>query len=148
MIRPIAIAAAIVMAGASVAQDITDHMVRYPAEGNFDDTVFALENAIIARGLVVDHVSHTGEMLERTGQDLGATETLFDAADVYMFCSASLSRKVMQADPWNVVHCPYTIFVADRDGAVSVGFRNYPEGPMKEVQALLDAIAQEAAAGF
>lgn len=139
----IATALALICAQAASAQ-----MVSYEAEGSFEDVTFALENAIISRGLVVDHVSHTGEMLARTGQDMGASVTLFDAADVYQFCSASLSRKVMEADPWNLVFCPYGIFVADRDGTVTVGFSQYPEGPMQEVQALLDEIAREAAEGF
>ncbi len=44
----------------------------------------------------------------------------------------------------NIAHCPYGIFVAERAGEVMIGYRNYPEGPMQEVQALLDGIVQEA----
>ena len=44
----------------------------------------------------------------------------------------------------NIAHCPYGIFVAERDGAVMVGYRSYPEGPMQEVQTMLDEIVQEA----
>jgi hypothetical protein len=44
----------------------------------------------------------------------------------------------------NIAHCPYGIFVAERDGAVIVGHRTYPEGPMQEVEALLDDIVREA----
>jgi len=61
-----------------------------------------------------------------------------------LFCSAVLSRKVMEADPMNIAHCPYGIFVTDKDGKVSVGYRNYPDGPMQEVQSLLDDIVREA----
>lgn len=121
-----------------------EEAVTYGFEGSFDDATFAVENAIIGHGLVVDHISHTGEMLQRTGEDLGAETEIFAAADVFLFCSAALSRKVMEADPMNIVHCPYTIFVADRGGEVMIGYRNYPEGPMKEVQALLDELVQEA----
>ena len=46
----------------------------------------------------------------------------------------------------NIAHCPYGIFVADRAGEVIVGYRNYPKGPMQQVQALLDEIVQEAVA--
>jgi len=38
----------------------------------------------------------------------------------------------------------YGIFVAEREGRVMVGYRTYPEGPMQQVQNLLDAIAVEA----
>ena len=111
---------------------------------SFEDATFSVESAIIGRGLVIDLVSHTGEMLERTRADVGSDIVLFDAADVFLFCSASLSRKVMEADPMNLAHCPYGIFVSDREGEVTVGYRNYPEGPMQEVQAFLDEIVREA----
>lgn len=116
----------------------------YPYDGSFEDAAFGVESAIVGKGLVIDYVSHVGEMLSRTGADVGSDVTLFDAADIFVFCSAVLSRKVMEADPMNIAHCPYGIFVADRDGQVMVGYRNYPEGPMQDVQALLDEIVQEA----
>jgi hypothetical protein len=50
----------------------------------------------------------------------------------------------MEADPMNIAHCPYGIFVTDRDGTVSIGYRTYPQGPMQEVQSLLDEIVREA----
>ena len=113
-------------------------------EGSFDDAIFGVESAIVGRGLVVDWISHTGAMLERTRGDVGSDVVLFDNADVYQFCSATLSRKVMEADPMNIAHCPYGVFVTEKDGVVQVGYRNQPEGPMQEVQALLDDIAREA----
>lgn len=118
----------------------------YPFEGSFEDATFAVESAIVDKGLVIDYVSHTGAMLNRTGADVGSDKTLFEAADVFLFCSAVLSRKVMEADPMNIAHCPYGIFVADREGKVMIGYRNMPEGPMQEVQALLDDIVKTALA--
>lgn len=116
----------------------------YTFDGSFDDATFAVESAIVGRGLVIDYVSHTGDMLNRTGADVGSDVRIFEAADVFLFCSAVLSRKVMEADPANIVHCPYGVYVAEREGVVTVGYRTYPEGPMQEVQALLDDIAREA----
>ncbi len=121
-----------------------DQSVTYPFEGSFEDAAFAVESAIIGRGLVIDYVSHTGEMLNRTGADVGSTEELFVEADIFLFCSAQLSRKVMEADPMNIAHCPYGIFVADQAGQVMIGYRQYPAGEMQEVQALLDEIVQDA----
>ncbi len=117
----------------------------YAFDGTFDDATFAVENAIIDRGLVIDYVSHIGEMLERTGADVGSDVKLFDSADSFLFCSAVLSRKMMEANPLNVAYCPYSVFVIDRDGEVEIGYRHQPEGAMQDVQALLDAIASEAA---
>ncbi|GGA25616.1 DUF302 domain-containing protein [Neptunicoccus cionae] len=124
----------------SFAQEATT----YPFDGSFDDATFGVESAIVNKGLVIDLISHVGEMLNRTGQDVGSDVKLFENADIFMFCSAVVSRKVMEADPMNIVHCPYGIFVAEREGKVMVGYRNYPEGPMQEVQALLDEIVREA----
>lgn len=121
-----------------------DGVTLYPFDGSFDDAAFGVESAIVGRGLVVDHVSHVGEMLARTAADVGSEVALFDEADVYLFCSAVTSRSVMESDPMNIAHCPYGVFVMQRDGAVSVGFRNMPEGAMQEVQTLLDGIAREA----
>jgi len=121
-----------------------DQATTYAYDGSFDDATFAVESAIVGAGLVIDYVSHTGEMLARTGADVGSNVTLFDAADIFLFCSAVTSRKVMEADPMNIAHCPYGIFVADQEGKVVVGYRNYPEGEMQEVQALLDGLVREA----
>lgn len=116
-------------------------------EGSFDDIAFAVESAIVGKGLVIDSVSHVGEMLERTKADVGGARTVFDQADVYSFCSASLSRKVMEADPANIQFCPYGIIVyalPDQPGKISVGYRSFPDGPMQEVQNLLEAIISDA----
>ena len=121
-----------------------DIAVVHSFDGAFDDATFSVESAILDAGLVIDYVSHTGEMLARTGVDLGSDVTIFNAADVFLFCSAVLSRRMMEADPINIAHCPYSIFVVDREGDVVIGYRNYPEGIMKEVQALLEGIVQEA----
>lgn len=133
-------AALVVAAGAATAQGVTT----YDFDGSFEDAAFGVESAIVGRGLVIDFTSHVGDMLARTGADVGSDVDLFTAADVFLFCSAVLSRKVMEADPMNIGHCPYGIFLAERDGAVMVGYRNMPEGPMQEVQALLDEIARDA----
>lgn len=116
----------------------------YAFDGDFDDATFAVESAIVDQGLVIDYVSHVGDMLKRTGSDVGSDKKLFDEAQIFVFCSAVLSRKVMEADPANIAHCPYGIFVANQDGAVSIGYRNYPQGPMQEVQSLLNDIVKEA----
>jgi len=126
----------------------SDHVTTYKVETDFEDVAFGVETAILDRGLVIDYVSHVGEMLNRTAADVGATTQVFSRADSYLFCSAVLSRKMMEADPDNIGHCPYSVFVyelADAPGEVLVGYRTMPEGEMKEVEALLDAIAREAA---
>lgn len=122
-------------------------MITYDTDQSFDDVTFGLENAILDAGLVIDHVSHTGDMLERTKGDVGSDVTLFLDADIYSFCSAKLSREVMEADPMNILFCPYDIFVMVRPETpevTTIGFRTFPEGAMKSVEALLDDLAKAA----
>jgi len=116
-------------------------------EDSFDNVAFALESAIVGRGLVIDHLSHVGEMLERTKEDVGSTVTVFTQADVFSFCSAAVSRQVMEADPANIQYCPYGIFLyetPDTPGSVTVGYRDYPEGEMQAVEDMLADIVAEA----
>lgn len=122
-------------------------MVTYKTNQSFDDVIFGLENAILDQGLLVDHISHVGDMLERTRADVGSDVVLFLQADVYSFCSARLSRKVMEVDPMNIRFCPYDIFVAvmpDAPDTTVIGFRTMPKGAMQEVQALLETIVNSA----
>jgi len=133
----------IVAAQAAAAQEV----VSYTTDQSFDDVAFGLETAIVNEGLVIDHVSHVGEMLERTRADVGSDVVLFTNADAYSFCSAKVSREVMEADPMNIAYCPYSIFIAERadtPGEVTIGFSAFPEGEMQKVQALLDGIVRAA----
>lgn len=132
-----------------------DEPVTFKIEAAFDDVRFDLESAIINRGLVVDHTSHVGEMLARTKDDVGGTKDVFGNGDVMLFCSAALSRKVMEADPLNIGYCPYSVFVfdtPDAPGEVTVGYMPLTErgsdasrAAIAEVNLLLDALAREAA---
>lgn len=137
------IAAGLLAAATPASADFITRTV----EGDFDDIAFAVESAIVGKGLVIDSVSHVGEMLERTKADVGGTRTLYSQADVFSFCSASVSRKVMEADPANIQFCPYGIAVyalPDQPGQVTVGYRSFPDGAMQEVQQMLAGIVADA----
>ena len=121
-----------------------DEAVTVPFDGSFEDAAFAVESAIVDQGLVIDYVSHVGEMLARTGADVGSDKTLFKEADIFIFCSAVVSREVMEVNPMNIAHCPYGIFVAEDTDGVVIGYRSYPEGEMQKVQDLLAGIVAEA----
>lgn len=126
------------------SQALAADYVAVPFDGAFEDATFAVENAIVNQGLVIDYVSHVGEMLNRTGEDVGSAKMLFKNADIFIFCSAKVSREVMEVDPMNIAYCPYGIFVAEDDTGVQVGYRTYPDGPMDKVEALLSGIVTEA----
>ena len=132
--------ASALLGGAAVA----DEAMVTKFDGSFDDATFAVETAIVGEGLVIDYVSHVGEMLNRTGADVGSDAMLFDNAQIFLFCSAVVSRQVMEADPANIVHCPYAIYVAEREGEVTIGHRDYPDGSMQPVEDMLMTIVSKA----
>ncbi|MEP5757849.1 MAG: DUF302 domain-containing protein [Litoreibacter sp.] len=123
---------------------LADEPILFPYDGSFEDATFAVESAIVDRGLVIDFESHVGDMLNRTGADVGSGTKIFDEANVFLFCSAVVSREVMEIDPNNIQHCPYGVFVTDKDVEVKIGHRTYPEVAMQKVQTLLSEIAKEA----
>ena len=130
-------------------------IVAYSAKAKFEDVRDDLKSAIEAKGLVIDYHSFVNRMLERTGKDVGSARKLYADAQAFVFCSAALSRKTMEADAANAALCPYSIMVyatAQDPATVHVAFRRpwRPDGPsasqaaLKEVEALLDGIAREA----
>jgi uncharacterized protein (DUF302 family) len=131
-------------------------VVTYSKKGTkFEDVRDELKLAIEDKGLVIDYESFVNRMLERTGKDLGSARKLYTDAQAFVFCSAALSRKTMEADPANVSLCPYSIMVyatAADPGTVRVSYRRpwRPDGSaaskaaLKEVEALLDGIARKA----
>ena len=135
-----AFAVALVAAAPALAQGT----ITIPFDGTFADATFAVESAIVDKGLVIDYVSHVGDMLNRTGQDVGSDKVIFTNADIFIFCSAVLSREVMEADPLNIFHCPYGIYVMEDADGVKVGYRDYPDGPMQKVETLLAEIVGKA----
>lgn len=130
-------------------------VVTYSKAGKFEEVRDDLKLAIEGRGLVIDYQSYVNRMLERTGKDVGSTRKLYADAQAFVFCSAALSRKTMEADPANVAQCPYSVVVyekAQEPGKVYVSYRRpwRPDGTaaskaaLKEVEKLLDGIAREA----
>lgn len=127
----------------------------YSKTARFDNARDDLKTAIENRGLVIDHTSHIHDMLERTGKDLGTTTPIFANSESYLFCSAVVSRKTMEADPHNIMFCPYAIAVyttVQEPTKVYVAYRR-PQQPagtpqsqasLKAVEELLDGIAREA----
>jgi len=129
--------------------------VSYSKKAKFEEVRDDLKSAIEAKGLVIDYQSFVNRMLERTGKDVGSGRKLYADAQAFVFCSAALSRKTMEADAANAALCPYSIMVyatAREPEKVVVAYRRpwRPDGSaaskaaLKEVEALLDGIAREA----
>ncbi|MEK9867534.1 MAG: DUF302 domain-containing protein [Betaproteobacteria bacterium] len=80
-------------------------------EGDFEDVKERVIFAVESQGLVVDHTSDVGGMLERTGKDLGESSQIYERAVVLEFCSAYYSRLMAEAAPELLAYCPYGISV-------------------------------------
>ena len=153
MIRTGAIALGLLAAASGVLAQ-TDAVVEVSARGSFEDVKQMLVLAIENRGLVVNHQSQVGEMLERTGKDLGASKRIYERAELVEFCSANLSRQVMEADPRLLAFCPFGVGIytlPDEPGTVHLVYRRPRlEGDGRAAQALsqvdqlLHDIVQEA----
>jgi hypothetical protein len=99
---------------------------------------------------------HLGEMLDRTRADVGSDVQVYAQADALEFCSAVISRRMVEADPANMVFCPFTVsayVLPDEPGVTYVAYRkpttlgdasSQTQAVMGEVEAMLDAIARAA----
>jgi hypothetical protein len=83
----------------------------YESDSDFDTVMEAAKMAIQERGMYINDVMHMGEMLERTGKDLGFEERIYEQAKSIEFCSAVLSRKMTAEDPSRIVNCPFILSI-------------------------------------
>ena len=139
------------LAGSAVA----DGIKTYKVKGDFDSVAFDVESTIVDKGLVIDTKGDVGRMLQRTGQDVSSdAKEIYVGAKYFAFCSAVLSRKMMEADPGTMGLCPYVVFVYEtkaNPGVVVVGFRKLEdvgsdeaEDALEEIDEWLDGIVRSA----
>lgn len=149
------LAAGVLLVGASqTALAEGGHMAVFTKQGSFADIRESVEMAITGRGFVINNVSHIGEMLERTGKDLGGGKQVYLKAEALEFCSATVSRKMMEVDPDNIVFCPYIIAIyvlPQKPDEVRVAYRKTQmvgtpasKKALTEVNELLSEIIKEA----
>lgn len=95
-------------------------------EADFAEVRMFLEMAITDRGMVINNVAHIGNMLERTAADIPGAKPIYRHAEALEFCSALISRAMMEADPHNISYCPYIIAVyelVEQPGTVYLSYR-------------------------
>ena len=139
---------------AATAIASADEPRTFRTKGKYDDVRFELNNAIIARGLAITTTGNIGEMLDRTGADVGSTLKVYMSAEYITFCSAKLSRQMIEADPANLTFCPFVLVIyetAAKPGEIVVAYRPLePRGSAASKAAfgaadkLLEGIAQDA----
>ena len=134
---------------------LAQQVATFTASGGYDEIRQLLIIAIENQGLVIDHRSNVGDMLARTGKDLGERRQLYEQAEVLQFCSANYSRKMMDAAPELLAYCPFGIGIytlPGETGKVHLVYRRMrTEGlapdaaqALQRIDALLEEIAQEA----
>ncbi len=137
---------------ANAAHAAGDDVKTVESDAAFADVASGIENAIVNRGFKVDYHGFIGDMLTRTAADVDAGKALYKDAEFFTFCSAVVSRKVMEAEIGDIAYCPYVVFAyepAETPGKVTVGFRMLPEGGERDaVNALLSDIIKDAADGM
>jgi uncharacterized protein (DUF302 family) len=134
---------AVIMACALAFPARADDLQILKVKTDFDTLKQDVADAIVDRGYVIDHTSLIGKMLDRTGGDVGSTRKLYSDAETVQFCSAVLSRTMMEADPSNIALCPFVIFYyerADQPGVVYVGYRELEERGSESSEAAIKAI--------
>jgi uncharacterized protein (DUF302 family) len=101
---------ALCLAATQAAQAAGGYAV-YESSAAFEDVMEGLKAAVGERGMYINNVMHMGEMLERTGKDLGLGEAIYAKAESIEFCSAALSRRMTVEDPARIVNCPFIVSV-------------------------------------
>ena len=149
---PIVLSALIGCAAAASAR--AEEPRTFRTKGSYDDVRFELNNVIIARGLAITYTGNIGEMLDRTGADVGSTLKVYKSAEYITFCSAKLSRQMIEADAANLTFCPFVLVIyetAANPGEVVIAYRPLiPQGSAASKAAiaaadkLLEGIARDA----
>lgn len=127
----------------SVEKTRDDYMIEFKVQGSYGDIRDDVEFAITSTGIKINTIAHTGDMLKRTGKDLGSSKEIFKHAEAFEFCSAALSRATMEVDPRNFIFCPYIIYVYQlpkEKNIVYVAYRRPNYVAAKKSEATLKAI--------
>lgn len=155
MLKTVLVSSVLALGSTAVSAQGTGPLVSYTKQGKFEEVREDLKAAIESKGLVIDYNSQVNRMLERTGADVGSSKKLYVDAQAFVFCSAKLSRAMMEADAANAALCPYSISVhatAAKPNEVVVAYRPLrsassnaaSQKALAEINKLLDAIAREA----
>jgi len=141
----------------AASPEVGETVVVYAVEGEYDDVWDDLKMALGDRGLVISTISHVGEMIDRTGRALGRTRPIFANANVMSFCSAVISRNMLEQNPHLVAFCPYEIAVyalAGAPGTVYLSYRHIDwhapaDRPVLDaVEGLLSGIVRDVVASY
>jgi len=121
-------------------------------EESYETVSFDIETAIVNRGFVIDFKGDIAMMLENTTNVSDSSEKVYKHAGFWQFCSAAITRKLVEKSPDNLGHCPFVIFAYEtvaEPGHVTIGYRPLSGEPgsdstITEVNDLLASIVKDA----
>ncbi len=118
------------------------YSVVFKTQGDFQFVRDSVQAAIEGKGLVINHTNLIAGMLERTGKDLGATKQVYTHGEQFEFCSATISRAMMEADPHAIVMCPYivSVYAMPGDKTIYLAYRKLPASSNPALQKAFDDI--------
>jgi len=102
------------------AQAAESYTVLFKTQGAYQDVRDNLQMAIEGNGLKITNTNKIAAMLDRTGKDIGETKVIYENSEQFEFCSATISRHMMEADPHSIVMCPYSVVVYQVPGDKNV----------------------------
>lgn len=108
-----------------VGQAADNYAAIFKAHGTYQEVRDQAQSAIEGKGLKINTTHKISDMLDRTGKDIGASKRVYENAEQFDFCSAEISRKMMEADPHAIAMCPYLISVykLPQDKHVYISYR-------------------------
>jgi len=125
-----------------------DYKTTKMVKDDYDFVVDSVKGAIGDRGIKINGVNYIGKMLHRTAEAVGATKDIYKHGQAYNFCSSTLSRATMEADPHNIAFCPYIITIyelTDEPGNIYITYRKPlvvgNEASKKSLKAIGDLLA-------
>lgn len=105
-LRQLATAALLAAFSAAAQAQIVEHLLEPTDLAN---ARAALEDSIVAEGLMPASVSEFGDMLKRTAADLGHPADIYRDAVILTFCSAQVAGRMTSENPRHIALCPLSM---------------------------------------
>jgi uncharacterized protein (DUF302 family) len=146
MIKIKQILTAVCLLGVSAAvpaADTNTFNAVFKTQGDFETVRDTVAAAVEGQGLKITHINKISGMLDNTAAAVGDAKKIYLNAEQMEFCSATVSRQMMAADPHNIVACPYIISVYNLPGdarTIYVAYRKPPLGNSPKAKAAFAAV--------
>ena len=80
-------------------------------EGDYKEILSVVKESIKGKGVHIAHTLPAADVLHRTAKAYGISKPAYKEAEIVEFCSAKISHAMSQANPENIVLCPFAISV-------------------------------------